>query len=71
MRYWADGSNPDRIADPAQALCDAREAHEWATRELANTTEPVRVWNLGEERKRLAGIFSRLKRRCVRRGAVA
>ena len=52
-----------RYADPHQAFQDVREAHTWATRELA-TAEPqsTRAWVLTEERKRLAGLSYEIKR---------
>ena len=59
---WVDGSFPDRMADPEQAMVDVREAHAWATQELA-TAAPgsIREYCLTEERKRLAGIAWILK----------
>jgi hypothetical protein len=59
---WVDGSFPDRMADSKQAMVDVREAHAWATQELA-TAAPgsIREFMLREERKRLAGIAEVLK----------
>lgn len=48
-------------ADPikrAEMKDDCREAHEWVSRQLANATEQIRIFNLTQERKRLAGIYA-------------
>jgi hypothetical protein len=62
-RYEDQGSTGARFADPHQAFEDVREAHAWATAELA-TAEPqsTRAWVLIEERKRLAGLSYEIKR---------
>jgi hypothetical protein len=63
-RYDDPRASVDRdYADPHQAFEDVREAHAWATRELA-TAEPqsTRVWVLTEEQKRLAGLSYEIKR---------
>jgi hypothetical protein len=61
--FWVDDSNPDRIAEPEEAYWEAREAHAWATQELATAADPWRIFNLTQERKRMADIAWRLKRR--------
>ena len=62
-RYEDRGTAQAAFADPHQAFQDVREAHRWATRELA-TAEPqsTRAWVLTEERKRLAGLSYEIKR---------
>jgi hypothetical protein len=62
-RYEDRGTAQAAFADPHQAFQDVREAHTWATRELA-TAEPqsTRAWVLTEERKRLAGLSYEIKR---------
>lgn len=62
--FWIDDSNPDKAANPRLALADAREAHGWASRQLASAVNPNRVYNLTQERNRLAAIAWRLKARC-------
>jgi len=62
-RYEDRGTAQGAFADPHQAFQDVREAHRWATRELA-MAEPqsTRAWVLTEERKRLAGLSYEIKR---------
>jgi len=60
---YIDALDCDRLADTRAAYQDAREAHEHVSRELAETTLPMRVYNLTAERKRLADIAWRLKRK--------
>jgi hypothetical protein len=62
-RYEDKGTGCASFADPHQAFDDVREAHAWATRELA-AAEPQssRAWVLTEERKRLAGLSYEIKR---------
>ena len=60
--YWVDGFFADKLADPETAYKDVREAHEYVTRQLQNADLPQRIFNLKEERKRLAGIAWKLKR---------
>ena len=62
-RYEDRGMAQAAFADPHQAFQDVREAHAWATRELA-TAEPqsTRAWVLTVERKRLAGLSYEIKR---------
>lgn len=62
MSGWADNFNANKIADPVQCLKDCREAHAYVSRELESTSNPQRAWNLGQEKKRLAGIAWALKR---------
>ena len=52
----------EKISDPGAAYVDVKAAHQWVTRELQLTTDPMRVFNLTKERKRLADIAFRLKR---------
>jgi hypothetical protein len=59
---FSDSFRADKIADPEECYQDARAAHAWATRELEGATEPMRIYNLTQERKRLADIAWRLKR---------
>lgn len=60
---WADGFWPERVADPATAYADARQAHAWVSRELATAgPRSIREFCLTQERKRLADIAWRLKR---------
>lgn len=64
VTWWVDSSDPSRIADPETALEDCREAHRWATEELATVApDSIRGFNLQKERVRLAGIFAALKKR--------
>ena len=63
MTDWVEDSNPARIADPETAYQDAREVHAFITRELESTSNPTRVYHLTQERKRLADIAWKLKRR--------
>ena len=58
---YTDSFRADRIAEPMVAYWDCVAAHRWATRELDATTEPMRVYNLTQERIRLANIARRLK----------
>lgn len=61
--HWSDVFRVDKIADPEQAFADARQAHQYVTRELAGAESPVRQFNLIAERNRLAAIAWELKRR--------
>jgi len=49
------------IKHPEEAMEAIKQAHCWATRQLEDATDPGRIGILTEERKRLAGIYSRLK----------
>jgi len=61
---WVDDSRPERIADPEVAYADVRIGHAWATQELATAAAgSIREYNLTMERRRLADIAWRLKRR--------
>jgi hypothetical protein len=60
---WVEDSNPARMADPETAYRDVREVHAFITRELERTAVPIRVYHLTQERKRLAEIAWKLKRR--------
>lgn len=62
-RYEDKGTAGAVFADPTQALHDVREAHAWASAELA-VAEPMstHAWVITEERKRLAVIFQEIKR---------
>lgn len=60
---WVESSAPERIKDPVQAYEDVKEAHQWVSLEMDQATEPMRRWNLEQERKRLAGIAYALRRR--------
>jgi len=59
---WED-ARPDLIAEPSLAYADACEAHRWATQARTETSDPTQVYILTQERKRLADIAWRLKRR--------
>jgi len=65
MTPWSDQFRVDRIPTDGLKLSkmrqDVREAHAWVSRALESATESIRVWNLGQERKRLAAIAWRLK----------
>lgn len=75
MSYWVDDRTPERLAeaDLLHAMQAVRDAHEWATAELQMVSEEmaeaktdrlgIRFFNLTEERKRLAEMAWRIKRR--------
>ena len=72
---WQDGTFVNKMADPEQAYRDCREAHAWvsreletardvwATRQVESDSDRIRVYCLTQERKRLADIAWKLKRR--------
>lgn len=41
---------------------DLKECHAWVTRQLEACTDPARTFILTQERKRLAGIYERIRR---------
>lgn len=60
---FTDAFRVDKVANPRECLAHCRAAHAWVTRELETATSPVRQFELDRERKRLADIAWRLKRR--------
>jgi len=60
---FTDSFRADMIAEPMEAYEDCVAAHRWVTRELDNATDPRRRFNLITERRRLADIAWKLKRR--------
>jgi hypothetical protein len=61
---FTDSFRADRIADPEEAYQECVAAHRYATRQLETATGEIRRFCLMQERKRLADIAWRLKRRC-------
>ena len=65
MAGWSDVFRSDRLPQDGvkrwEMRKDLKEAHVWVTTALEEATEEIRVYNLTQERKRLAGIYARLK----------
>ena len=59
---WTGGFRIDGLADPQTAYRDARTAHEYVSKELADTDHPDRRYNLLTERKRMSAIVWAIKR---------